>query len=177
MSDKVIERLEASVEDNSETGVFRCRRDIFTDLERHREGASAYHFAIHETADLAGGDPDGYMAYRIKQRWTDAGPGNVLDVEELVADGPGAYEELWRTEEAELWSWLEERVALDRVHSSTANRVLQGHEFQSKLVAEAMKEKQIDEAIRTTEEKLAALKHAVKKERETSTKSPKEEQT
>ena len=33
MSDKVIERLEASVEDNSETGVFRCRRDIFTDLE------------------------------------------------------------------------------------------------------------------------------------------------
>ena len=33
MSDKVIERLEASVEDNSEIGVFRCRRDIFTDLE------------------------------------------------------------------------------------------------------------------------------------------------
>ena len=33
MSDKVIKRLEASVEDNSETGVFRCRRDIFTDLE------------------------------------------------------------------------------------------------------------------------------------------------
>jgi len=33
MSDKVIERLEASVEDNPETGVFRCRRDIFTDLE------------------------------------------------------------------------------------------------------------------------------------------------
>jgi benzoate/toluate 1,2-dioxygenase alpha subunit len=33
MSDKVIKRLEASVEDNSETGVFRCRRDIFTDLK------------------------------------------------------------------------------------------------------------------------------------------------
>jgi hypothetical protein len=33
MSDKVIKRLEASVEDNSETGVFRCRRSIFTDLE------------------------------------------------------------------------------------------------------------------------------------------------
>jgi len=33
MLDKLVERLEASVEDNSETGVFRCRRGIFTDLE------------------------------------------------------------------------------------------------------------------------------------------------
>ena len=31
MLDKLVERLEASVEDNSETGTFRCRRDIFTD--------------------------------------------------------------------------------------------------------------------------------------------------
>jgi benzoate/toluate 1,2-dioxygenase alpha subunit len=33
MLDKLVERLEASVEDNSETGTFRCRRDIFTDPE------------------------------------------------------------------------------------------------------------------------------------------------
>lgn len=33
MLDAVIERLEASVEDNQETGAFRCRRDIFTDPE------------------------------------------------------------------------------------------------------------------------------------------------
>ena len=33
MLDKLVERLEATVEDNSETGTFRCRRDIFTDPE------------------------------------------------------------------------------------------------------------------------------------------------
>lgn len=89
-----------------------------------------------------------------------------------------AYEEIWRTEEAELWKWLEERVALDRVHSSVAaGRLQQGYEIQSKLVADSMRDLQVDEAIRVTEEKLAALKHAVKRERETSTKSPKEEQT
>jgi len=33
MLDAVIERLESTVEDNQETGAFRCRRDIFTDPE------------------------------------------------------------------------------------------------------------------------------------------------
>ena len=33
MSTSIIERLEASVEENPETGAFRCRRDIFTDPE------------------------------------------------------------------------------------------------------------------------------------------------
>jgi hypothetical protein len=89
-----------------------------------------------------------------------------------------AYEEIWRAEEAELWKWLEERVALDRVHSSVAGgRVLQGSDIQSKLVAEGMRERQIDEAIRTTEEKLRELKGAVRRERESATKSPKEAQT
>jgi hypothetical protein len=89
-----------------------------------------------------------------------------------------AYEEIWRAEEADLWTWLEERVALDRVHNSvTGARVLQGHEIQSKLVAEGMKERQIDEAIRTTEEKLKELKGAVIRERESATKSPREAST
>ncbi|KAJ4356424.1 uncharacterized protein N0V89_004457 [Didymosphaeria variabile] len=89
-----------------------------------------------------------------------------------------AYEQIWRSEEAELWKWLEERVALDRVHSSvTSGGVLQGQEIQSRLVAEGMKERQIDEAIKTTEERLRALKGAVRRERETGTRSPREEQT
>lgn len=89
-----------------------------------------------------------------------------------------AYEQIWRSEEAELWKWLEERVALDRVHSSVVSGgVLQGQEIQSRLVAEGMKERQIDEAIRTTEERLRALKGAVKRERETGTNSPREKQT
>lgn len=88
-----------------------------------------------------------------------------------------AYEQIWRSEEAELWKWLEERVALDRVHSSVTPGVRQGQELQNKLVAEGIRERQIDEAIRTTEEKLKALKGAVKRERETGTRSPREEQT
>jgi hypothetical protein len=89
-----------------------------------------------------------------------------------------AYEEIWRAEEADLWKWLEERVALDRVHSSvTSGRVLQSHNVQSKIVAEGMRERQMDEAIRTTEEKLRELKGAVKRERESLTKSPKEAET
>ncbi|CAI6336951.1 unnamed protein product [Periconia digitata] len=89
-----------------------------------------------------------------------------------------AYEELWRHEEAELWKWLEERVAMDHVHSSVAGgRVTYGQDMQDKLLSESMRERQVDDAIRTTEERLSALKRAVKRERETSTKSPKEEST
>ena len=92
-----------------------------------------------------------------------------------------AYEQIWQAEEAELWDWLEERVALDRVHSAITSNVRQGKEIQSKLVAERMRERRVDEAIRTTEEKLNALKGAVKRQRggnvESATKSPKEEQT
>jgi hypothetical protein len=90
-----------------------------------------------------------------------------------------AYEEIWRNEEADLWKWLEERVALDRVQGSGAGgRVLQGADIQSRLVANSMRDRQMDEAIRTTEEKLRALKFAVKRERETTgTKSSREEST
>ena len=88
-----------------------------------------------------------------------------------------AYEQIWRSEEAELWKWLEERVALDRVHSAVTPGVLQGQELQSRLVAEDLQERQIDEAIKTTEEKLRALKGAVRRDRQTNTQSPKEEQT
>ncbi|KAF2638571.1 hypothetical protein P280DRAFT_471172 [Massarina eburnea CBS 473.64] len=93
-----------------------------------------------------------------------------------------AYEEIWRNEEAELWKWLEERVALDRVQTSAGagagGRVPHRADFQQKIVTDDMRDRQMDEAIRTTEEKLKALKHAVRRERETgTTKSPKEEST
>lgn len=83
-----------------------------------------------------------------------------------------AYEEIWRTEESELWKWLEERVALDRVHDVLGGN---GHQWQQtrdmkqKLgkvgLADGMKERQMDEAIRVTEERLAALKNAVSKKK------------
>ncbi|KAF1847529.1 GRAM domain-containing protein [Cucurbitaria berberidis CBS 394.84] len=90
-----------------------------------------------------------------------------------------AYEEIWRHEETELWKWLEDRVALDRVHTSVAGgRLEPDPRLQSSLSPENMKERQMDEAIKVTEERLGVLKNAVNRERSKSrTKSPKEEQT
>ena len=90
-----------------------------------------------------------------------------------------AYDELWRHEESELWSWLEERVALDRVQTSvTAARLQPEASTQSPVVPENMKEREMDEAIRITEERLKALKEAVNRKRSQSrTRSQKEAQT
>lgn len=90
-----------------------------------------------------------------------------------------AYDEIWRHEESELWNWLEERVALERVHSSVAgNKVLPEDGNHARLMPANMKEREMDEAIRVTEEKLKVLKEAVTRERSRSqTKSPKEAQT
>ena len=75
-----------------------------------------------------------------------------------------AYEQIWQAEEAELWKWMEERVALDRVHQA-AGRVQQIQNIQERLQDESMSNRQIDEAIRVTEERLESLKGAVKRER------------
>ncbi|KAF2875341.1 hypothetical protein BDV95DRAFT_564893 [Massariosphaeria phaeospora] len=91
-----------------------------------------------------------------------------------------AYEEIWRTEESELWKWIEERVALDRVHSAVGvgAGMRQAYEMQDRIVNEDIKKRQMDEAIKVTEEKLVALKMAVGRQRGvTGTKSPREEQT
>lgn len=90
-----------------------------------------------------------------------------------------AYEEIWRHEESELWHWLEDRVALDRVQSSVAGeKTRQGKSENVPLQPENMKEREMDEAIRITEERLKVLKQKVEKDKsKTRTKSPKEEQT
>jgi hypothetical protein len=90
-----------------------------------------------------------------------------------------AYEEIWRHEESDLWNWLEERVALDRVHSSVAGaRIQPVDNTQKPLAPQNMQAQEMDEAIRVTEERLKALKDAVTRERSKSrTKSPKKEQT
>ncbi|CAN9436219.1 unnamed protein product [Alternaria alternata] len=90
-----------------------------------------------------------------------------------------AYEEIWRHEESDLWNWLEERVALDRVQSSIAgSRIKPEDGTQKPLAPHDMQAREMDEAIRVTEERLKALKDAVTRERSKSrTKSPKEEQT
>ncbi|KAI4172322.1 MAG: hypothetical protein LQ343_003580 [Gyalolechia ehrenbergii] len=89
-----------------------------------------------------------------------------------------AYEEIWRTEENELWKWLEERMGMEGasyptagVHQSPAEirrqrgQYVQSQGFKAKMAEEKMSEREVDHAIRVTEEKLEALKAAVQKKR------------
>ncbi|KAF2028154.1 hypothetical protein EK21DRAFT_70318 [Setomelanomma holmii] len=96
-----------------------------------------------------------------------------------VAQRQVAYDEIWRHEESELWKWLEDRVALDRVHSSVSGGRLQHEDDgQVRLQPASMKEREVDEAIRITEERLRVLKQKVQKGKSKSrTKIPKEEHT
>lgn len=99
-----------------------------------------------------------------------------------VAQRQVAYDEIWRHEESELWKWLEDRVAMDRVHYGVANGRV-GNEnvkAQKKSQPRDMKDRGMDEAIRVTEERLKVLKEKIEKERvreKSKTKSPKEAQT
>ncbi|KAJ4986094.1 GRAM domain-containing protein, partial [Stagonosporopsis vannaccii] len=92
-----------------------------------------------------------------------------------------AYDEIWRTEESELWKWLEQRVAIDRVQHEAGGKFVpdeQQHQQQQRVEPRDMKEREIDEAIRVTELRLKEMKAQVEKERERSrTKSPKEKAT
>ena len=85
-----------------------------------------------------------------------------------------AYEELWRSEENVLWDWLEDRVG----HDAAAHAVplssgqqppqqvkLNARNVGNQLDDERMSERQMDEAIRTTEERLAVLKDTVEKKK------------
>lgn len=80
-----------------------------------------------------------------------------------------AYEELWRREESELWDWLEDRVGMDGMYAPKVDerqKVLSAKEMGRRLEGEGMKGRQVDDAIRITEERLGALKGAVEREKE-----------
>ncbi|KAE8383281.1 hypothetical protein BDV26DRAFT_252007 [Aspergillus bertholletiae] len=80
-----------------------------------------------------------------------------------------AYEEMWRREESELWSWLEDRVGMDGMAFPTVNRpgesrtherarkLQSGRDFINKLDEDKMSVREMDYAIRTTREKLDTL--------------------
>lgn len=72
-----------------------------------------------------------------------------------------AYEEIWRREESDLWDWLEERVGLHRMNEGALpvrKRVVEARSVEEKLREERMNEREVEEAIRVTEEKLHVLK-------------------
>jgi hypothetical protein len=72
-----------------------------------------------------------------------------------------AYDEIWRREESDLWDWLEERVGLHRMNEGEARihkRVTEPRTMEEKLREERMSERDVEEAIKITEEKLNILK-------------------
>ncbi|KAI0379810.1 hypothetical protein F5Y04DRAFT_259194 [Hypomontagnella monticulosa] len=72
-----------------------------------------------------------------------------------------AYEEIWRREESDLWDWLEERVGLHRMNEGALpvrKRVVEPRSVEEKLREERMNEREVEEAIKVTEEKLQVLK-------------------
>lgn len=73
-----------------------------------------------------------------------------------------AYEEIWRREESELWDWLEDRVGMDRIRD-ISNMPNEAQNIQGRLQEESMNEREMDAAIRITEEKLKVLKATVEK--------------
>jgi hypothetical protein len=101
-----------------------------------------------------------------------ASPGMGLTMPERVA----AYEELWRREESELWSWLEERIGIEGLGFPSIERMsvpqLRHHERRRKHRARElnaalnegrMATREIDYAIRVTRERLATLEEVMRK--------------
>lgn len=82
-------------------------------------------------------------------------------------DRIAAYEELWRREETALWDWLEDRVGLAGAHSSSSqhdrSKEPKSRSRSEDLDTQRMSERQMDAAIKSTEEKLSALKEAVER--------------
>ncbi|KAK5135538.1 hypothetical protein LTR08_005173 [Meristemomyces frigidus] len=83
-----------------------------------------------------------------------------------------AYEEMWRREESELWDWLEDRVGLDHLYAPASvaqkgkQRAASAKGVAKTLEDERMSQRQMDDAVRVTEERLATLKEAVAKKKE-----------
>jgi hypothetical protein len=95
-----------------------------------------------------------------------------------------AYEEMWRSEESELWNWLEERIGLEGLSFASMDRrsVPQARhgerqkgrvrDFTAILNEEQMAEREIDYAIKVTRGRLEVLEEAMRKRRPHNTAGP-----
>ncbi|KAJ6782291.1 hypothetical protein PWT90_00614 [Aphanocladium album] len=75
-----------------------------------------------------------------------------------------AYEEMWRREESELWEWLEERTGLGQVGSDShgiRKRAVEPRTMQERVRESRMDAREVQEAIRVTEEKLKVLRQVI----------------
>ena len=62
------------------------------DQESSRDGASAFHYLVHEGP----GGPDGYAVYRVKHEWQDGLAQGEVRLEELAGASLAATAALWR---------------------------------------------------------------------------------
>lgn len=82
-----------------------------------------------------------------------------------------AYEEMWRREESDFWDWLDRRVGMhgasypDRRDPGVVREKSKRHAMRSKPDNVKMTEREVDHAIRVTEEKLGVLKQAVQEKK------------
>lgn len=88
-----------------------------------------------------------------------------------------AYEEMWVREESELWNWLEERVGLDGLNFPVVDtrsrsqsrqkeqrkRLKSTGDLNARLDEEKMSEREMDDAIRVTRERLDILEEVMRK--------------
>ncbi|TQV98895.1 hypothetical protein V2A60_007405 [Cordyceps javanica] len=75
-----------------------------------------------------------------------------------------AYEEMWRREESELWEWLEERTGLGQMDSGShgiRKRAVEPRTMQERMRESRMDAREVQEAIRVTEEKLKVLRQVI----------------
>ncbi|KAI0398521.1 hypothetical protein F5Y17DRAFT_7137 [Xylariaceae sp. FL0594] len=80
-----------------------------------------------------------------------------------------AYEQIWRREETDLWDWLEERVGLHRMSEDPGRvrkRAVEPRTMQERLSEERMTEREVEEAIRITEEKLQVLRSVMDRKKD-----------
>jgi hypothetical protein len=96
-----------------------------------------------------------------------------------------AYEEMWQREESELWSWLEDRVGLDglalkdelkgngrkpsrrtaKARSKDRQKILASKNMEARLREEHMTDREMEDAIRVTQERLDVLKGVMEKKK------------
>ncbi|KAI9723565.1 MAG: hypothetical protein M1828_004161 [Chrysothrix sp. TS-e1954] len=110
----------------------------------------------------------------LRLSWSGSGPAVGTNPAALTASPQrlAAYEELWRREESQLWDWLEDRVRMDEIplatgrsSSTTRQPPIRANSMGQRLDEERMSERQVDDAIRVTEERLDELKAVVNRKR------------
>ena len=81
-------------EQRSHPGMIRWTPDwwryFLTHPMHQKDGAPTY--VLHET----GGVLDGYLDYKFKRAWDEGVPTGTVEVDDLIANSPEAYADLWR---------------------------------------------------------------------------------